>query len=120
MEELEAQVRRRPIGRTIVDICLDLAVVPGFCTGPFWNQLFEIMQCHGGSIVTLMRERCRREQVFCTEQDRHPVQTRDRVDWKRETIRQMLGFFIGEEPIDPPSLAPPNLIPAVAAATGPP
>ena len=31
-EELERQVRRRPIGRTIADICRDLAVVPGFCT----------------------------------------------------------------------------------------
>ena len=30
LEELEAQVRRRKLGRTIVEICLDLAVVPGF------------------------------------------------------------------------------------------
>ena len=40
-QDLERQVRRRPLGRTIVDICLDLAVVPGFCIGEFWNELFE-------------------------------------------------------------------------------
>jgi hypothetical protein len=34
-QDLERQVRRRPLGCTILDICLDLAVVPGFCTGAF-------------------------------------------------------------------------------------
>ena len=70
LEELEAQVRRRPLGRTLVDICLDLAVVPGFCTGPFWNELFDSIRLHGGSVATLMREKVRREEAFCKEQDR--------------------------------------------------
>ena len=120
LEEIEAQVRRRPLGRTIVDICLDLAVVPGFCTGPFWNQLFELMQCNGGSVGTLMRERCRREETFLKEQDRHPGGNRDAPDWKREAIRRVLGFFIGETTTDPFDRSPPLCIPAMAAATGPP
>ena len=69
-EELERQVRRRAVGRTIADICRDLAVVPGFCTAAFWNELFEIMHYFGGSVATLMREKTRREQAFIQEQDK--------------------------------------------------
>jgi hypothetical protein len=112
LEELEAQVRRRPLGRTIVDICLDLAVVPGFCTGTFWNELFEIMQYYGGSVVTLMQERRRREKVFAEEQDRRPTGHWDWANLTREAILKVLGFFIGEEPTNP--------FAGVAAATGPP
>ena len=112
LEELEAQVRRRPLGRTIVDICLDLAVVPGFCTGTFWNELFEIMQYHGGSVVTLMQERRRREKMFAEEQDRRPTGNWDWADLTREAILKMLGFLIGEEPANPFADG--------AVATGPP
>jgi len=42
LEERERQVRRRPFGRTICDVCLDLAGVPEFCIGPFWTELFEL------------------------------------------------------------------------------
>jgi hypothetical protein len=114
LNELERQVRRRPLGRTIVDICLDLAVMPGLCTGPFWNDLFEVMRWYGGSIAALMRERCRREETFDQEQDRRPT-----LGWNwsrpgRDMVRQALGFFIGEEP------AIPSGQPAAALATGPP
>ena len=51
LEELERQVRRRAFGRTIAEICLDLAVVPGFCTPAFWNGLFEIMHYFGGDVA---------------------------------------------------------------------
>jgi len=98
LEQLEAQVRRRPLGRTIVDICLDLAVVPGFCTGAFWNELFDLTRCYGGSVTTLVQERWRREQAFDREQDTHPTHDRLWLDPRREAIRRTLGFFIGEEP----------------------
>jgi hypothetical protein len=118
MKELERQVRRRPLGRTIVDICLDLAVVPGFCTGAFWNELFDVMQCYGGSVSTMMRERFRREQALHRQQDRTPT-GRDWPKLARRQVQQVLGFFIGEEPVLPsrPSAA---VAPAVALATGPP
>ena len=115
LEQLEAQVRRRPLGRSIVDICLDLAVVPGLCTGTFWNELFDLARCHGGSIANLVRERCRREQAFSHEQDTHPTQPRNWTNPGRQTIRQVLGFFIGEDPVAPFALPAP-----AAAATGPP
>ena len=69
-EDLDRQVRRRAIGRTFVEICLHLAVVPGLCTGAFWNQIFEIMQCLRGSVESVMRDKTRREQAFIQEQDK--------------------------------------------------
>ena len=70
-------MRRRPFGRTILDICLDLAVVPGFCQSQFWNELFDIMNWFGGSVDRLMREKARRRQSFGAEQDRNPCSTWD-------------------------------------------
>ncbi|HEY7579446.1 MAG TPA: hypothetical protein VH855_17770 [Acetobacteraceae bacterium] len=116
LEELEREVRRRPLGRTIVDICLDLAVVPGLCTGAFWNELFDLIRCHGGSIATLVCERWRREQAFLQEQDRHPTPGLHWSNPGRQAIRQALGFFIGEDPVAPFTLS----APAAAVATGPP
>src|ERR1700722_19176093 len=56
LEEMEAQARRRPYGRTLVAICLDLAVVPSFCAGPFWNEVFDSIRLRGGSVAALMVE----------------------------------------------------------------
>src|SRR5579859_2859907 len=112
-EELERQVRRRPVGRTIFDICLDLAVVPMFCHSAFWNELFELMTFFGGSIDKLMREKARRREAFANEQDRNRDSNWDWLRLKRDDLRQVLGFFIGEPPIDP-------FDPAAAIATAPP
>jgi len=117
LEDFVAEVRRRPIGRTIVDICLDLGVVPAVCTGPFWDELFDIMQFFGGSLATLMRERWAREIAFEKEQDRRPPGNWQWWDMKEATIRRALGFMIGEDPVNPFD-AP--LVPAAPVATGPP
>jgi hypothetical protein len=115
LEDLERQVRRRPIGRTILDICLDLAVVPGLCHSAFWNELFDIMNWFGGgnSVDRLMREKARRHEAFANEQDRNPKANWDWLRPKRDELRQILGFFIGEPPVNP-------LDPAAAIATAPP
>ncbi|HTI82430.1 MAG TPA: hypothetical protein VL614_18415 [Acetobacteraceae bacterium] len=113
LEDLERQARRRPIGRTILDICLDLAVVPGFCHGQFWNELFDIMNHFGGSVDQLMRQKSRRQQAFSNEQDRKPDGNWNWLRLKRDELRQILGFFIGEPPVNP-------LDPATAIATVPP
>ncbi len=120
LEELEAQVRRRPLGRTLVDICLDLAVVPGFCAGPFWNKLFDSIRLHGGSIGTLMQEKTRRQQAFCQEQDRKPGSNWDWLEMGREALRRVLGFFIGEAADDPFDPVSELCARAAAVATGPP
>jgi|SRR5579859_6218914 len=112
LEDLVRQVRRRPVGRTIFDICLDLAVVPALCHSQFWNELFELMTYFGGSIDKLMRQKARRWQAFGQEQDRTPGSTWDWLHPRPDRLRQVLGFFIGEPPVNP-------LYPA-AIATGPP
>ncbi|HTI81655.1 MAG TPA: hypothetical protein VL614_14505 [Acetobacteraceae bacterium] len=113
LQDLERQARRRPIGRSILDICLDLAVVPGFCHGQFWNELFDIMNYFGGSVDRLMRQKARRQQTFCQEQDRKPDSNWNWLRMKRDELRKVLGFFIGEPPVNP-------LDPAAAIATAPP
>jgi hypothetical protein len=111
LEDLERQVRRRTVGRTIEDICRDLAVVPEFCTSGVWDRLFELMHYFGGNVVTVMRENTKREQAFIKEQDRKIDSTWDWLQPKPSELRQVLGFFIGQPPIDPFPTAP---------ATGPP
>ena len=120
LEDLERQVRRRTVGRTITDICRDLAVVPGFCTPAFWNDMFLVMHYFGGSVATLMREKIRREQAFIQEQDSKLGSTLDWLHLKRDAIREILGFFVGEPPVDPfaESLTP--SIHTAPLATGPP
>ena len=119
-EDLDRQVRRRAIGRTFVEICLHLAVVPGLCTGAFWNQIFEIMHYFGGSVETVMREKTQREQAFIKEQDKKLDSTWDWLRLKRDELRQALGFFIGEAPVDPFDQLPASCAHGAAPATGPP
>jgi hypothetical protein len=119
LEELEAQVRRRPLGRTLVDICLDLAVVPGFCTGAFWNELFDSIRGYGGSVAPLMQEKLRREEAFSKEQDRTMGSNWDWLEMGREALRRVLGCFIGEaadKAFDPSSEL---YVPAAAVPAGP-
>jgi hypothetical protein len=113
LQDLERQVRRRPLGRTVLDICLDLAVVPGFCHSAFWNELFDIMTLFGGGVERLMHQKARRRQAFAQEQDRKPDSNWDWLHLKRHELRRLLGFFIGEVPVNP-------LNPATAIATVPP
>jgi hypothetical protein len=115
MEDLEREVRRQPIGRTILKICLDLAVVPGLCHRDFWNEIFHVMTWFGSLNTTarLVTERNRRREAFSKEQDRNPKATWDWVNLSTEKLHQILGFAIGELPVNP-------LEPAVAIATEPP
>ena len=113
LEELERQARRSPVGRTVLKICLDLAVVPGFCHSAFWNELFEIITCFGSNVGKIMQEKSRRWRAFDKEQDRNPDANWDWINLTREAARQVLGFFIGEPPVNP-------LDPAAAIATAPP
>ena len=114
-EDLERQMRRQPIGRIVFAICLDLAVVPGFCHPALWNALFDIMHHFGGgnAVARLMTEKARRRAAFDKEQDRKPNPNWDWINMSGEALRQVLGFFIGEPPVNP-------LDPAAAIATAPP
>jgi len=105
MEELEAEVRRTPIGRIMVRTCLDLGIVPGFCTGAVGNAILETLEFFGGSLRTLFAVRSRREKAFQKERDKRPDTWGD-WDWRdvrKTTVRMVLGWLIGEAPsLDPP------------------
>ncbi len=96
-------MRRRPLGRTIATICMDLAVVPGFCTGPFWNQVFETLQGYGGSFTSLCKMRAHRVVSFQKERDQHPESWDCAWEFPGpKTVRRILGCLIGEAPIRHP------------------
>ena len=111
LEELEREARRRPVGLTILDICLDIAVVPGICQSAFWSELFDIIHCFGRSVNKIMAEETRRRKALADEQDHNPNANWDWLTMTRDGFRQVLGFLVGEPPVNP--LEP-------AAATGPP
>ena len=98
-EELDADVRRRPVGRTITLICLDLGIAPGLCLGDFWYRLERTLRRYGGSIHPLYDVRAVREKSFQKERDRLPDTWH--IDWRDQshsTVRQALGCLIGETP----------------------
>ena len=127
MAQLEAEARRRPIGRTITDICLDLGIAPDLCSAPVWNAVMWAIEDFRGSLGKLIWEMKRRKQQFLHDDWRHPDLPLPELEL--EGIKQVLGFRIGDRPIDPfgdpfdlaaaPWMAASSCPPA-AAATGPP
>jgi len=126
MAEIEKEVRRRPPGRTVADICRDLGVSPGLCLGPFWTMVFEAIHFYGGSVGNLVWDMRKREKQLDREGWKHP--NLGFPEEKREGIQRVLGFFIGEPPADPYRPEPATGLltrrapaaPVAATATGPP
>jgi hypothetical protein len=56
-EQIAAEVRRRPVGAVIVDICRDLGITPSH---PLWRELCRAVMLHGGSLVALFKDICDR------------------------------------------------------------
>ena len=118
MEAIDAEVRRSPVGRTIAAICRDFGISPSLCDGTFWNRLFDAIRLYRGSLASLVLEVRRRERRFEKEEWKHPG-----LEWPEETregIRRVLGFLIGEDPVDPFAVAAAPGAGVAAAATGPP
>jgi hypothetical protein len=121
-QELVKQARRRPFGRSIGDICADLGIAPRLCQGRFWTDLLMTMMTYNGSPAVYDLRRWRREQVFEQDQDRNP--TMDLlwppvdVGGGRRDILHVMGFLIGEPPLEPLAL-PPEAPPAHAATPAP-
>jgi hypothetical protein len=118
MEAIEAEVRRSPIGRTIAAICRDFGIAPSLCEGTFWNRLFDAIRLHRGSLGSLVLEVNRRERRFGKEDWKHPGL--ELPEDTRAGIRRVLGFFIGELPLNPFAVMAGPMAPVAAAATGPP
>ena len=54
-EEIAADMRRRPVGAVIVDICLDLGVQPGNLSHAMHRELMDTVIFYGGNPIRLLR-----------------------------------------------------------------
>ena len=113
MEQVEQQVRRWPVGRSIAAICNDLAVIPAFCTIQFWGEIYSALYWYGGSLDVIWKAQERRENAFEKEREgRYGAWLWDWRDRRQERVRRALGCLIGEAPMldppdPPPATAPP-------------
>jgi hypothetical protein len=89
-EEIAADIRHRPVGAVLADICRDLGILP---VDPLWRELHEAIIVHGGNFVRLFRDIWKRGMAWLEELP--------------PEIREM-------------SLVPPYLGAAAARGTGPP
>ena len=99
--ELDAEVRRRPVGLTITYICLDLGVVPSLCADEFFDGYMDAIRRYGGNLGPLFDVRARREKTFERERDRRPETWH--IAWRGvpiPAVRKALGLLIGEPPPD--------------------
>jgi hypothetical protein len=55
--DIAAEVRRRPIGAVIADICRDLGIVP---SNPLWRELPLAIIANGGNLATLVKDIAKR------------------------------------------------------------
>jgi hypothetical protein len=62
--EIAEEVRRRPIGAVIVDICCELGVAPGHLDRAFWDEINHAIMMFGGSLVRFFNDRMRRSSAF--------------------------------------------------------
>ena len=58
--EIAAEVRRRPVGAVIADICRDLGIAPGHLDRAFWNELSRAIIAYGGSLAGFLGDLSRR------------------------------------------------------------
>ena len=56
-EQIAAEVRRRPIGAVIADICRDLGIMPNH---PLWAELSVVIIRFGGNLAKLVKDICER------------------------------------------------------------
>jgi hypothetical protein len=63
-EEIAAEVRRRPIGAVIADICRDFGIVP---SNPLWRELSLVIIENGGNLATLFKDTWKRISIWLTD-----------------------------------------------------
>jgi hypothetical protein len=95
--QIAAEVRRRPVGAVIADICRDLGLLPGQCDRAFWAELSDIITTYGGKLSRWIKVIERRIKHTLTL-------ARDRQDAAPAA----------------PAASTPHAPPTNAAATGPP
>jgi hypothetical protein len=71
------------------------------------NALLQVLEYYGGSLAKLFAVRRKREIAFQKERDTRPdTWVWNWRDLRKERMRQVLGYLIGEEPPDDPAPSP--------------
>ena len=99
LQEPEAQIRRRTVGRTIADICTDLGITATIADGAFWHEVYLALTHFGANLEEFYSLQNRRAETFQDERDQRP-ETWDQ-DWRdhpRDAIRHILGSLLGDPP----------------------
>ncbi len=68
-QEIAAEVRRRPIGAVIVDICRDLGIAPGELDRAFWHEISLAIIMYGGNLARFLHDL--RKRLFASWRDNH-------------------------------------------------
>jgi hypothetical protein len=63
-EEIAAEVRRRPLGAVIADICRDLGIAPGHLDRAFWDEISHAIIMYGGNLASFLGNLNRRLFAF--------------------------------------------------------
>ena len=63
-EAIAADVRRRPVGAVLADICRDLGIMP---CHPLWWEVTDAILGNGGNCATLIIERLKRDEFTCDD-----------------------------------------------------
>jgi hypothetical protein len=63
-EQIAAEMRRRPIGAVIVDICCDLGIAPGDLDRAFWDEINHAIRMYGGNLARFLKDRRERLRAF--------------------------------------------------------
>ena len=109
LRELEMQVRRRSIARTISEICLDLGITPSACDGSFWSEIADVFRDFDGDFAAYCEVRRRRTEAFEKERSALPDTWACRIwDAPKEAIRDLLGYLVGESPPTQKAIAAPS------------
>ena len=99
LKELEAQIRRRSIGRTIADICKDLGITPPLCEGAFWNQIHQALMYFSANFAKFHDVQKHRGETLERESDKLPKPwIYDWLDKPREIFFATLGFLVSQPP----------------------
>ena len=69
-EQIAAEVRRRPVGAVIVDICRDLGIAPGDLDRAFWDEISHAIIMYGGSLAGFFTNL--HKQLFACFSGEHP------------------------------------------------
>ena len=102
-EAIAADVRRRPVGAVLADICRDLGIMP---CHPLWWEVTDAILGNGGNCATLIIERLKRDEFTCDDSAFPP--------FPPEMLAQLTAGIFPQW--QPPELASPAALPPAPGA----